>query len=51
MGRSYFALDKTDGWSIRENVPELTHPERNHGLCLLLGVQLVRCTVADLRRD
>jgi len=51
MGRRRLALDETDGWSIREGAPELTHPEGNSRQCFLLGVQSVRCTVAGPRRD
>ena len=51
MGRRRFALDETDGWSIGESAPELTHPEGNNRQRFLLGIQSVRCTVAGLPRD
>ena len=38
MGRRRFALDETDGWSIRESAPELTRSEGNRRQCFLLGV-------------
>ena len=51
IGRRRFAPDETNGWSIRESVPELARPEGNQRQRFLLGIQSVRCTVAGLRRD